>query len=449
MKVHTSETAVLVVFAVTLIGCILAGIPILAALALGYLIFFAYTLSRGYTVRDIFGMSWKGIKTAKNILITFLLIGMLTALWRAAGTIPAIICYTIHFIKPSAIVSYCAGLMNPSVMILMAFLLNCLVSVLTGTAFGTAATMGVICMTMAKAMGCNEILTGGAILSGVFFGDRCSPVSTSALLVSELTHTNIFDNIRLMVRTAIVPLILTCAFYGVCGIAFPAAEAGNLSLTESFSGVFHLGLIPILPAVVIMVLSLFRVQVRMAMLASIMTALGVCLFWQHTDLFLIVEILVNGYQSPDPSISSMIDGGGIMSMVRVALIITISSSYSGIFEETGLLNGLKSKMGSVSRKITVFGTILMTSMVAGMVACNQTLATMLVDQVCKDLEPDQQRFAIDMENSVIVTAPLIPWSIAGAVPLASVSAPLVSIGAAVFLYLLPIWHLIVRARKAV
>ena len=93
MKVQTSETAVLVVFAVTLIGCILAGIPILAALALGYLIFFAYTLSRGYTVRDIFGMSWKGIKTAKNILITFLLIGMLTALWRAAGTIPAIVSY--------------------------------------------------------------------------------------------------------------------------------------------------------------------------------------------------------------------------------------------------------------------------------------------------------------------------------------------------------------------
>ena len=66
MKVHTSETAVLVVFAVTLIGCILAGIPILAALALGYLIFFAYTLNRGYTVRDIFGMSWKGVKTAKK-----------------------------------------------------------------------------------------------------------------------------------------------------------------------------------------------------------------------------------------------------------------------------------------------------------------------------------------------------------------------------------------------
>ena len=434
MKVHISETAVLIVFAVTLIGSIMAGIPILAALAIGYLIFFAYSLNCGYSAKDIFAMSWKGIKTAKNILLTFLFIGMLTALWRAAGTIPAI-------------VSYCAGLMNPAVMILMAFLLNCLVSVLTGTAFGTAATMGVICMTMAKAVGCNEILAGGAILSGVFFGDRCSPVSTSALLVAELTHTNIFDNIRLMVKTAILPLILTCVFYGVCGIVFPAAESGNLSLAESFSSVFRLGLIPILPAVVIMVLSLFRVQVRKAMLASIVTALGVCLFWQHTDPSLIVGILVGGYKSPDPAISSMIDGGGIMSMVRVALIITISSSYSGIFEETGLLNGLKSKMGTVSRKITPFGTILMTSVAAGMVACNQTLATMLVDQICKELEPDAQKFAIDMENSVIVVAPLVPWSIAGAVPLASVSAPLTSIVAAVFLYLLPLWHFGVRLRK--
>lgn len=434
MKVHISETAVLIVFAVTLIGSIMAGIPILAALAIGYLIFFAYSLNCGYSVKEIFAMSWKGIKTAKNILLTFLFIGMLTALWRAAGTIPAI-------------VSYCAGLMNPAVMILMAFLLNCLVSVLTGTAFGTAATMGVICMTMAKAVGCNEILAGGAILSGVFFGDRCSPVSTSALLVAELTHTNIFDNIRLMVKTTILPLILTCVFYGVCGIVFPAAGSGNLSLAESFSSVFRLGLIPILPAVVIMVLSLFRVQVRKAMLASIVTALGVCLFWQHTDPSLIVGILVGGYKSPDPAISSMIDGGGIMSMVRVALIITISSSYSGIFEETGLLNGLKSKMGTVSRKITPFGTILMTSVAAGMVACNQTLATMLVDQICKELEPDPQKFAIDMENSVIVVAPLVPWSIAGAVPLASVSAPLTSIVAAVFLYLLPLWHFGVRLRK--
>ena len=53
MKVQTSETAVLVVFAVTLIGCILAGIPILAALALGYLIHFEPRLYGQRYSRDV------------------------------------------------------------------------------------------------------------------------------------------------------------------------------------------------------------------------------------------------------------------------------------------------------------------------------------------------------------------------------------------------------------
>lgn len=137
-----------------------------------------------------------------------------------------------------------------------------------------------------------------------------------------------------------------------------------MALADSFAGVFRLGLVPILPAIVIMVLSLFRVQVRKAMFASIVTAIGVCLFWQHTDPSGLFALLINGYHAPDPSLSSMIDGGGIMSMVRVALIITISSSYSGIFEETGLLNGLKSKMGTLSRRFSVFGTILGTAAAA-------------------------------------------------------------------------------------
>lgn len=101
---------------------------------------------------------------------------MMTALWRACGTIPYIICHA-------------AKLLRPEVILLASFLLNCGISVLTGTSFGTAATIGVICMSMGVSEGANPLLLGGAILSGAFFGDRCSPFSTSALLVSELTKT--------------------------------------------------------------------------------------------------------------------------------------------------------------------------------------------------------------------------------------------------------------------
>ena len=75
-------------------------------------------------------------------------------------------------------------------------LLNSLVSFLIGTSFGTAATMGAICIAMAQAMDISLALAGGAAISGAFFGDRCSPVSTSTLLVAEVTHTDMYKIYR-------------------------------------------------------------------------------------------------------------------------------------------------------------------------------------------------------------------------------------------------------------
>ena len=42
---------------------------------------------------------------------------------------------------------------------------------------------------------------------------------------------------------------------------------------------------------------------------------------------------------------------------------------------------------------------------------------------------------------MVVVAPLVPWSIAGGVPLASIAAPTASIFFACYLYLLPLWRL--------
>ena len=56
------------------------------------------------------------------------------------------------------------------------------------------------------------------------------------------------------------------------------------------------------------------------------------------------------------------------------------------------------------------------------------------------IEMSPKERAVGLENSAVVIAPLIPWSIAGAVPLASVGAPLSSIALAFYLYLIPIWY---------
>jgi len=198
------EAATLGLFIVGLLICVSSGLSIFYALFFGLALFFSYGLIRKHSFRQMLGMTFEGIKTIKNITLVFILIGGLTAVWRAAGTIPYIIFYSSKIILPQTF-------------ILATFVLCALISMLMGTSFGTAATMGVICMMMGKAMGISPVWIGGAVLAGGFFGDRNSPMSTSALLVSELTETNIFNNVRLMIKSAVVPLVLTCAVYLAAG----------------------------------------------------------------------------------------------------------------------------------------------------------------------------------------------------------------------------------------
>ena len=136
---NTMEILTLGLFCAGLILCIFLKFSILYALGAGLVLFWMYGRWKGFSWKSLFTISLAGIMTAKNILLTFLLIGVMTALWRAAGTIPVI-------------VSFASTLIRPSILILMTFLLNCMVSMLTGTSFGTAATMGVICGAIVAAL---------------------------------------------------------------------------------------------------------------------------------------------------------------------------------------------------------------------------------------------------------------------------------------------------------
>ena len=198
------EISVISIFALSLVLCISFDISILAALVFGFFLFFGYGLMKKHSAKAMAAMAFSGVKTVKNILITFILIGIITATWRVCGTIPYIVYHATKVCTPGA-------------MVLVTFLLCCVISALTGTAFGTAATMGVICTTMATSMGVPILYSGGAVLAGSFFGDRCSPMSTSALLVSTLTKTDLYRNIVNMVKTSVVPFVISCGIYALLG----------------------------------------------------------------------------------------------------------------------------------------------------------------------------------------------------------------------------------------
>lgn len=428
------ETAIVVTFCALLLLCVLLGRSVLFALGGGLVLFLLYGRHKGLSCSELGRLALTGVWTVRNILISFALIGMLTALWRDAGTIAVVVCYA-------------GGLIRPSVFLVMVFLLNCLVSFLTGTSFGTAATVGVICTTIAATMQLDPLLVGGAVLSGIFFGDRCSPVSTSALLVATVTGTDLYGNLRRMLHSALVPFCATCALYAAVG-GQAASSAGTIpDLRETFAPCFTLQPIALLPAALILLLALLRVDVKWAMGASILSALPICVLVQHTAAADLPSLLLLGYHAADPRLAAMLDGGGVLSMARVAAIVCLSSSYAGILQRTGLLDRTKRSIDALAQRTTPYAAMLCTSIGASVVSCNQTLAILLTHQLCARPGQDRTETALQLEDTAVIVAPLVPWSIAGAVPLASIGAPTSALLFACFLYLIPLWRLLVAARE--
>lgn len=422
------ESVIIGLFCISLFICVVFDISIVFALITGLLLFIAYGLYKGYKTDELLKSCFSGVKPVTRILITFFLIGMLTAMWRQAGTISVIVCFI-------------SGFINPAVYLLMTFWLNCLISFLTGTAFGTAATMGVICSTIGTGLGIPASFIGGAVLSGVFFGDRCSPVSTSALLISTITKTNIYSNIKNMFKTSVIPFAVTSFIYLATG--FVLNREGEIpDLKELFSREFNLSFLAVLPAVILLVLAVCKVNVIISMAASIIVTVPIILFVQDVPVSELPGLLLFGFYAKNGDVSLMLDGGGIVSMMRVTLIVLISSAYSGVFQKTGLLNKIKNSVGRLAEKTTSFFAILICSALTGVVACNQTLTIMLTEQLTGDLKTDSEDFANNLEDTAVVIAPLIPWSIACAVPLTSVDAPFISVLFACYLYILPLCGLI-------
>ena len=419
-------------FSLSLIVCLFLNFSVVYALIIGYIIFISYGLIKGYNLKVLVKKSFEGMLTVKNILLVFILIGMITALWRASGTI-------------AFIVYMGSKLISPSILILLTFLLCSILSVLIGTSLGTAATMGVICASIGKTMGVNPYYVGGAVLSGIYFGDRCSPMSTSALLITELTKTNLYTNIKLMIKTSIIPFIATCLFYLFLGFK---SKVSNISVdvTEIFKQNYNLNMLVIIPAILIILLSLLKINVKKTMLISIVTSLIIAMFIQKESVVSLIKYCIFGYNNSNQKLNLMMKGGGILSMVSVSLIVGISSSYSGIFRETRMLVSLKEYLKLFSKKTSNYFVIFLSSIVSGAIACNQSLGIILTNELCGELV-EKQKMAIILENTVILLVGLIPWNIAMDVPLKAIGVGFMSGLFAFYLYFLPLWNLIVGIIK--
>ena len=424
-----------VLFLAAMLFCLIRDYALYWALAFALALFFAVGLKRGCSAKALADMAWSKMPKTMIVLRIIFLIGILTGLWRSCGTIAFFIYYGVRMI-------------SPPLFVLLAFLLSALLSYALGTSFGVTSTAGVVLIALARSGGVDTAVAAGAVLSGVYFGDRGAPTSSCASLVAALTETDLYGNVKRMHRTALLPYVLCLAFYAFLSLRNPMT-GGDETLLAALADSFELSLWTVAPAIIMLALPLLRVPIWIAMTLSGVTAFAVSVLAQGAGVLETLGVSVLGYAS-EGVLADVLSGGGLVSMLTVFLMLPLASMMTGIIEGVGALDGAQEKLAAASGRLGLLPTTALLSILCSMALCNQTIVVIMLHQLMGKVYAQRgasnEEFAMDIANTGVTLAGLVPWCIACAVPLSMLGVGLEALPYAALLYMIPLCYLFTKNR---
>ena len=366
----------------------------------------------GYDFSAIRGMMNMGISNALPAIYIFILIGMVIAAFMQSGTVAALIYHGLNLLSPSLFLA--AGLVLCSLM-----------SVATGTSWGTAGTLGVVLMGIGTAMGIPLPLVAGMVVAGATFGDKLSPISDTTNLAAMSANTNLYRHIGSMLYTTVPAFVLSLIIFTVLGLRFAdnaLPETAIAQLQEALASQYSLSLAAtLLPLLVMLVLSLRRLSPEISMTASILSAVAVAILYQERSL---VEVL-NSLWTNSPgttgieSLDSLLGRGGITSMSWTLLLSLLALALGGILFNAGFLQALlEGIIARVQRTATLIATTIGAGIVGNMGMGEAYISIILNCQLFrKAYEARGLNNAVlsrSVEEGSTMSTGLIPWTTAGA-----------------------------------
>ena len=224
-----------------------------------------------------------------------------------------------------------------------------------GSSFGVAGTAGVILAAIARSGGASLAVTGGAVLSGAYLGERLSPASSSAALTAALAGVEQHDFQLRMWRTTPLPLALSLVFYGGISLLHPIQQVDQTILRALEEG-FDLSWTVVLPAVILLVLPFFKVSAARSILVSCGAAAVLAVWEQGRPLAEVAWSCVAGYVVEQPELTGILSGGGLLSMVNGMCIVLLSCASSGILNGAELLEPVKARLERMARRTGLYVT---------------------------------------------------------------------------------------------
>lgn len=379
------------------------------------------------------GMTWEelqagiieSISSAMSAILILFLIGSLAGTWLLSGIVPAMIYYGLE-------------VLNAEIFLLAACVISAVVSVATGSSWTTVATVGVALLGIGKALGFEEGIIAGAIISGAYFGDKMSPLSDTTNLAPAMAGTDLFTHIRHMTKTTGPTMIITLILFLVIGLNYETA--GNVedvkAISEVISSRFNIsGWLFVVPVIVVFMIvnkvpaipallvgsllgGIFAVIFQPEIIAVIAGEAGSYLYLSFKAVMLALygEISI---ETDNAIVNELLVTGGMAGMLNTIWLIVCAMVLGGIMEVSGMLRVMAE---AVIRKVHSVGSLIAstaaTCIFFNITTSDQYLAILVPGRMYADVYKKRglkpENLSRTLEDSATVTSVLVPWNTCGA-----------------------------------
>lgn len=365
----------------------------------------------GYTWNEIEKSMFDGIYQALQAIIILSIIGVLIGLWLLSGVVPSMIYYGL-------------GILKPNIFLVATVIICSITSLATGTSWGTAGTIGIALMGIAKGLGIPAPIAAGAIISGAYLGDKMSPLSDTTNLAPAVAGTDVFTHVKNMIPSTMLSYGITLTIFLVMGFKY-AGTASDISsinaIREGISASFNVSPLLLLPPLAVIVAIAFKVPAIPGITIGILLGGVMGFIMQGANLGQILEASYYGFTSSTGVvvIDELLTAGGLESMMFSISLTIIAMMFGGIMEKTGqlevIVHSFLSKIKSVGGLVT---TTILTCVFSNMTMPEQYISIVVPGKMYasaykeRGLHPKMLSNAL--EGAGTLTSTLIPWNTCGA-----------------------------------
>lgn len=355
---------------------------------------------------QIVGGAYDAIRVVVPTLCLLMSIGVMIGTWLQSGTIASIIVGGLKMINPTWLL--------PLTLVFCAVL-----SLVTGTSYGSVGSAGVAMMAIGNAMGIHPGMVAGAVICGAMFGDKLSPLSDTTNLAPAVAGSKLNDHVRSMLWTTLPTFAISLVLFTILGISQTSGgyEEGNLLVyIDALQGEFKLGFVTLLPAVVIIVLLLCKVNAIVSLGLSAVCAGAVSFFYQGATLQSIIRVAYNGYstQIEEAILKTILNRGGMSSMLQYVAIICFAVGMGGMLDRLGVLGNI---LNAITGRINSDGSLILASLLVGyvtsLISCSQPMSHVLTGNMMKPLFKARrvapEILSRTLEDAGTLSGPMIPW----------------------------------------